>query len=78
MTQFYCKYTNVDRAGFSKCGARLEVIAGPTEWCVLKFFMGASIHKDTSHWWKKLGSKDWRRDMDDVTFHHLAVILRWN
>jgi len=32
MTQFYCKYTNMDRAGFSKCKVRLEVLfRGPTE-----------------------------------------------
>jgi len=27
---------------------------------------------------KKLGPKWWRRDIDDVPFHHLAVILQWN
>jgi len=70
MTQFYCKYTNGDRA-------RLEVLLqGRTEWCVQKF-LGDEYHfmiievSDV----KKLGPKDWRRDMYDVPFHHLAVLF---
>jgi len=53
MTQFYCKYTNGDRA-------RLEVLLqGRTEWCVQKF-LGDEYHfmiievSDV----KKLGPKD--------------------
>jgi len=26
---------------------------------------------------KKLDPKGWRQDMDDVPFHHLAVMLWW-
>jgi len=49
MTRFYCKYTNVDRAGFSMCRARLEVLSrGPSEWRVQKFSRGASSHNDRS------------------------------
>jgi len=43
-----CKYTSVDRAGFSKYSAQLEVLLqGPTEWLADRahnFFREASSH----------------------------------
>jgi len=79
MTQFYCKCTNVDRAGFSKCRAQLEVlIRGPTEWYVKKFFWGCQAIMIEVIDVKKLGLKRCRRDMNDIPFHHLAVLLRTN
>ena len=54
MTQFYCKYANMDRASFSKRRARLLelLLRGPTEWCVHKFMRGVSRH-DRSQWCEK-------------------------
>jgi len=38
MAQFYCKYANVDRVGFSKCRSRLKVLLrGRTVQCVHVF-----------------------------------------
>jgi len=64
MTQFYCKYTNVDKAGFSMCRSRLEVLLrGPTEMCVQKVFRAAQVIMIEVSDVKKVGSKGWRRDM---------------
>jgi len=70
MTQFYCKYTNVDRVGFSTCRARLEVLCGGPLSCACKNLVGGHqvIMIEVSDV-KKIGRKGWRRDMDDVPSH---------
>jgi len=51
MTQFYREYANMDKAGFIKCRTWLEVLLrGSTEWCLQRFFRGASNHNDRSQW----------------------------
>jgi len=53
-TLFYCKYTNMDRAGFSKRKSRSEVfLHGPTELCEQKSFREASSHNDIGQWCEK-------------------------
>jgi len=59
MTQFYCKYTNVNRAGFSKCRARLELLLrGATELCVQTFLGGHQIIMIEVSDVKKIGPKE--------------------
>jgi len=75
MTQFYCKYTHVDRAGYSKCWARWYFCGAPLSGLCRNFLGGHQVIMLEVSDAKKLGPKEYCRDMNDVPFHHLAVLF---